>query len=182
MVEIVRSEGGRLRCGATRWFVIDAGRPFFIGQPTCGVVERQGSEPATSRRPDSTRLSAPGRASVIPGGGNSRPHPGGGCHLAKSRRDTWRCCSWGSLFRSGRFSRPEEILRLLFIALVGLGLNSAVVLLLAKFCGSIRRSRKSCLFPVLELELSWPTLDRVRRNPPAVTPLLAERIHRRLSS
>jgi hypothetical protein len=143
MVEIVRSEGGRLRCGATRWFVIDAGRPFFIGQPTCGVVERQGSEPATSRRPDSTRLSAPGRASVIPGGGNSRPHPGGGCHLAKSRRDTWRCCSWGSLFRSGRFSRPEEILRLLFIALVGLGLNSAVVLLLAKFCGSSRRSPKS---------------------------------------
>jgi putative flippase GtrA len=41
------------------------------------------------------------------------------------------CC--GFVFRSGRFSRPEEIVRLFAIALVGLGLNSLVVLLLAQF-------------------------------------------------
>jgi len=40
------------------------------------------------------------------------------------------CC--GLVFRSGRFSRPEEIVRLFIIALVGLGLNTAAVLLLAK--------------------------------------------------
>jgi putative flippase GtrA len=40
------------------------------------------------------------------------------------------CC--GFAFRSGRFSRPEEIVRLFIIALVGLGLNTTVVLLLAK--------------------------------------------------
>jgi putative flippase GtrA len=41
------------------------------------------------------------------------------------------CC--GFVFRSGRFSRPEEIVRLFAIALVGLGLNSLGVLLLAQF-------------------------------------------------
>jgi putative flippase GtrA len=40
------------------------------------------------------------------------------------------CCGFG--FRSGRFSRPEEIVRLFIIAVVGLGLDSAVVLLLAQ--------------------------------------------------
>ena len=40
------------------------------------------------------------------------------------------CC--GFVFRRGRFSRPEEIIRLFIIALVGLGLNTAVVLLLAE--------------------------------------------------
>ena len=40
------------------------------------------------------------------------------------------CC--GFVFRSGRFSRPEEIVRLFIIALVGLGLNTAAVLFLAK--------------------------------------------------
>jgi dolichol-phosphate mannosyltransferase len=39
------------------------------------------------------------------------------------------CC--GFVFRRGRFSRPEEIIRLFTIALVGLGLNTAMVLLLA---------------------------------------------------
>jgi putative flippase GtrA len=39
------------------------------------------------------------------------------------------CC--GFVFRRGRFSRPEEIIRLFIISLVGLGLNTAVVLLLA---------------------------------------------------
>ncbi len=40
------------------------------------------------------------------------------------------CC--GFVFRRGRFSRREEIVRLFIIALVGLGLNSVVVLLLAQ--------------------------------------------------
>ena len=40
------------------------------------------------------------------------------------------CC--GFVFNRGRFSRPEEIVRLFIIALVGLGLNSIVVLLLAQ--------------------------------------------------
>src|SRR3954462_5545386 len=41
------------------------------------------------------------------------------------------CCTL--VFRSGRFSRFEEILRLFVIAIVGLGLNSAGVWLLAEF-------------------------------------------------
>jgi putative flippase GtrA len=40
------------------------------------------------------------------------------------------CCTF--FFRRGRFSRPEEIARLFLIALVGLGLNSLVVLFLAR--------------------------------------------------
>jgi putative flippase GtrA len=40
------------------------------------------------------------------------------------------CCVF--VFRSGRFSRYEEMLRLFLIAVVGLGLNSAVVWLLAE--------------------------------------------------
>ena len=40
------------------------------------------------------------------------------------------CC--GFVFSRGRFSRPEEIVRLFIIALVGLSLNSMVVLLLAQ--------------------------------------------------
>jgi putative flippase GtrA len=40
------------------------------------------------------------------------------------------CCVF--VFRSGRFSRSEEMLRLFFIAVIGLGLNSAVVWFLAE--------------------------------------------------
>jgi putative flippase GtrA len=40
------------------------------------------------------------------------------------------CCSF--VFRKGRFSSPEEIARLFLIALVGFGLNSLVVLFLAR--------------------------------------------------
>ena len=43
------------------------------------------------------------------------------------------CCAF--VFRRGRFSRPEELLRLVAIALVGLALNSAVVWLLAEILG-----------------------------------------------
>jgi len=41
------------------------------------------------------------------------------------------CCAF--VFRRGRFSRLEEVLRLFTIAVVGLGLNSAMVWLLAEF-------------------------------------------------
>jgi putative flippase GtrA len=44
--------------------------------------------------------------------------------------NTLLCC--GFVFRTGRFSRREEIVRHFVIALVGLGLNSVVVLLLAQ--------------------------------------------------
>jgi putative flippase GtrA len=40
------------------------------------------------------------------------------------------CC--GFVFRSGRFSRSEEIIRLFIIALIGLGLNTAVLVFLTK--------------------------------------------------
>lgn len=40
------------------------------------------------------------------------------------------CCTF--VFRRGRFSRPEEIARLFMIALVGLALNSLMVLLLVR--------------------------------------------------
>ncbi len=43
------------------------------------------------------------------------------------------CCA--VVFRSGRFSRSEELLRLFAIAIVGLGLNSAMVWLLAEVMG-----------------------------------------------
>ena len=40
------------------------------------------------------------------------------------------------VFRSGRFSRPEELSRLFGVAVVGLGLNSAAVWLLAGVLGA----------------------------------------------
>ncbi|MGA8597955.1 MAG: GtrA family protein, partial [Bryobacteraceae bacterium] len=43
------------------------------------------------------------------------------------------CCAL--VFCSGRYSRPEELLRLFVIALVGLALNSAVVYVLAVVIG-----------------------------------------------
>ena len=74
------------------------------------------------------------------------------------------CC--GFVFRSGRFSRPEEIVRLFMIAFVGLGLNTAVVLLLAKILQFESDARENpCCLPCVRLELSWPTLDGVRRYP-----------------
>ena len=134
----------------------DTGRPFFIGQPSW--VWSRGRGLNLRLLVDRQHEAVGSRYGIGDTGRRQFPAASrGGRHHAKSRRDTWRCCSWGSLFRSGRFSRPDEILRLLFIALVGLGLNSAVVLLLAKFCGSIRRSRKSLpSFPCS----SWNYLGR----------------------
>jgi hypothetical protein len=133
----VRSGGDRLCCGATRQrplstgmlrfirvrrrkqcfvlrrlpsFVIDAGRTFVIGRPTW--VWSRGKGLNLRLLVDRQHEAVGSRYGI--GDTRRRQFPAasrGGCHLAQSRRDTSRC-SWGSLFRSGRFSRPEEILRL----------------------------------------------------------------------
>jgi hypothetical protein len=80
--------------------------------------------------------------SVIPGGGNSRPHPGAavislraGGYMALLQL-ALSSPQW-SLAAPGGDS-PTFLYRA-----VSFDLNSAAVLLLAKFCGSIRRSPKS---------------------------------------
>jgi putative flippase GtrA len=88
------------------------------------------------------------------------------------------CC--GFVFRSGRFSRPEEIVRLFIIALVGLGLNTAAVLLLAKILRLDPTLAKIlAVFPVF----AWNFLGRRTAvfdgAPSAVMTLLAERIRGR---
>jgi putative flippase GtrA len=84
------------------------------------------------------------------------------------------------VFRSGRFSRPEEIVRLFIIALVGLGLNTAVVLLLAKVLRLDPTLAKIlAVFPVF----AWNYLGRRAMvfdgSPPAAMALLAERVRGR---
>jgi putative flippase GtrA len=91
------------------------------------------------------------------------------------------CC--GFVFRSGRFSRPEEIVRLFIIALVGLGLNSAVVLLLAQILEFDPTLAKIlAVFPVF----AWNYLGRRTMvfdgTPSAAMALLAGRVLGRLSS
>jgi putative flippase GtrA len=88
------------------------------------------------------------------------------------------CCSF--VFRSGRFSRPEEIVRLFIIALVGLGLNTAAVLFLAKILRLDPTLAKIlAVFPVF----AWNYLGRRTAvfegaPSPAIT-FLAERIRGR---
>jgi putative flippase GtrA len=91
------------------------------------------------------------------------------------------CC--GFVFRSGRFSRREEIVRLFMIAVVGLGLNTAVVLLLAKILRFDPTLAKIlAVFPVF----AWNYLGRramvFEGSPPAAIALLAERVRGRLPS
>jgi putative flippase GtrA len=91
------------------------------------------------------------------------------------------CC--GFVFRSGRFSRPEEIARLFMIALVGLGLNTAVVLLLAQILQFDPTLAKIlAVFPVF----AWNYLGRRAMvfdgGPSVAMALLAERLRGRLSS
>jgi len=91
------------------------------------------------------------------------------------------CC--GFVFRSGRFPRPEEIVRLFIIALVGLGLNTAAVLLLAKILRLDPTLAKIfAVFPVF----AWNYLGRRAMvfdgSLPAAAALLAERVRGRLSS
>jgi putative flippase GtrA len=91
------------------------------------------------------------------------------------------CCAF--VFRSRRFSRPEEIVRLFMIAVVGLGLNIAVVFLLAKMLQLDPTLAKIlAVFPVF----AWNYLGRramvFHGSPPAAIALLAERVRERLSS
>jgi len=88
------------------------------------------------------------------------------------------CCAF--VFRSGRFSRPEEMLRLFGIAVIGLGLNSAVVWLLAEILGMDPTVAKIlAVFPVF----AWNYLGRrtavFDRAPSPSMILLAERIRGR---
>jgi putative flippase GtrA len=91
------------------------------------------------------------------------------------------CCAL--VFRSGRFSRPEEVLRLFVIAVVGLGLNSAVVWFLAVTLRlHLTLAKVLAVFPVF----AWNYLGRRELvfdgSPPAATALLAERVRGRFSS
>jgi putative flippase GtrA len=91
------------------------------------------------------------------------------------------CC--GFVFRRGRFSRPKEILRLFMIAFVGLGLNTAVVLLLAKILRFDPTLAKIlAVFPVF----AWNYLGRRAMvfdgTPSAAIVLLVKRVGERLSS
>jgi putative flippase GtrA len=88
------------------------------------------------------------------------------------------CCAL--VFRSGRFSRPEEMLRLFGIAVIGLGLNSAMVWLLAEILGMDPTMAKIlAVFPVF----AWNYLGRRTAvfdgGPSAAMTLLAERIRGR---
>jgi putative flippase GtrA len=90
-------------------------------------------------------------------------------------------CSF--VFRSGRFSRPEEIVRLFIIALLGLKLNTAVVWLLAQsFRLDLTLANILGVFPVFV----WNYLGRrgvvFDGSPPAAVALLAERVRGRLPS
>jgi putative flippase GtrA len=82
------------------------------------------------------------------------------------------CC--GFVFRGGRFSRQEEIVRLFMIAVVGLGLNTAVVLVLAKILRLDPTLAKIlAVFPVF----AWNYLGRRAMvfdgSPPAAVALLS---------
>jgi putative flippase GtrA len=90
------------------------------------------------------------------------------------------CCAF--VFRSGRFSRPEEILRLFVIAVVGLGLNSAAVWLLALIFGSDPTLAK--ILAVLPV-FAWNYLGRrtmvFNGTPSPAVALLVGRVRGRLS-
>jgi len=65
------------------------------------------------------------------------------------------CCA--VVFRSGRFSRVNEMLRLFVVATVGLGLNTTMVWLLAKILGADPTFAKiAAVLPVL----GWNYLGR----------------------
>jgi putative flippase GtrA len=85
------------------------------------------------------------------------------------------CCAF--VFRSGRFSRREEVSRLFVIAVVGLGLNSAAVWLLAGVLGVDPTLAKIlAVFPVF----AWNYLGRrsivFASGPSAAVALLSERL------
>ena len=88
------------------------------------------------------------------------------------------CC--GFVFRRGRFSRPEEIGRLFMIALVGLGLNTAVVWALVSFLQLDPTLAK--ILAVLPV-FAWNYLGRRAMvfdgSPPAALALIIERVYGR---
>lgn len=89
------------------------------------------------------------------------------------------CCAL--VFRSGRFSRGEELLRLSTIAIIGLSLNSAVVWILAELLRlDPTLAKVLAVFPVL----AWNYLGRRSmvfddRPSPAMV-ALAQRVRERL--
>jgi putative flippase GtrA len=89
------------------------------------------------------------------------------------------CCVL--VFRSGRFSRGEELLRLFTIAVIGLSLNSAVVWILAEIVGlDATLSKVLAVLPVL----AWNYLGRRSMvfddRPSAAMVALVERVRERL--
>jgi putative flippase GtrA len=81
------------------------------------------------------------------------------------------------VFRSGRFSRPEEVSRLFVIAVIGLGLNSAAVWLLAEVLGVDPTLAK--ILAVVPVS-AWNYLGRrsivFAGGPSAAVALLSERL------
>lgn len=89
------------------------------------------------------------------------------------------CCAL--VFRSGRFSRGEELLRLFAIAIIGLTLNSAGVWILAEPVGlDATLSKVLAVLPVL----AWNYLGRRSMvfddRPSAAMVALAQRVRERL--
>jgi putative flippase GtrA len=85
------------------------------------------------------------------------------------------------VFRSGRFSRPEEVSRLFVVAVIGLGLNSAAVWLIAGVLGANPTlATVLALFPVI----AWNYLGRrsmvFASGPSAAMALLFERLRVKL--
>ena len=88
------------------------------------------------------------------------------------------CCAL--VFRSGRLSRPEEVLRLFVIAAVGLGLNSAVVWLLAVILRLPPTVAKIlAVLPVFAWNYRGRRAMVFDGSPPTATALLAERVRGR---
>jgi hypothetical protein len=92
--------------------------------------------------------------------------------------NTLLCC--GFVFRTGRFSRREEIVRHCVIALVGLGLNSVVGLASSPNFGARSRSLPCflCSDGTISADAQWCSTEA----PPAAIALLSERVRGRLSS
>ena len=84
------------------------------------------------------------------------------------------------VFRSGRFSRPEEVSRLFVVAVIGLGLNSAAVWLIAGVGANPTLATVLALFPVI----AWNYMGRrsmvFASGPSAAMALLFERLRVKL--
>jgi putative flippase GtrA len=91
------------------------------------------------------------------------------------------CCSF--VFRSGRYSRLEEIVRLFVIAGVGLVLNSAMVMLLAELLGlNPTLAKFLAVFPVFVWNYFGRRALVFDGSPPIALTVLTNRVRERLSS